>query len=139
LKDFDEGDTKAFEFGVGEAAGLPARTNAGTEERFVGVDVTHAGEQGLIEESGLDGEAPAAKERSECVGADGERFGAGSVEGFSPRQITEFEAAEAAGIDEAQFAAAGEGEARVGVGFEEGVGSGDEKTAGHAEVDDPFD
>ena len=53
-------------------------------------------------------------------------------------EIAEFETAEAAGVNEAQLVAAGQGEARVGVRGEGGVGGGDEETAGHAEVDYPL-
>lgn len=53
-------------------------------------------------------------------------------------EIAEFETAEAAWVNEAQLAAAGQGEARVGVRGDWCVGSGDEETAGHAEVDYPL-
>ena len=46
------------------------------------------------------------------------------------------EASEAAGVDEAKFFAAAEGEDGVGVGRDGGVGGGDEQAAGHAEVDE---
>ena len=138
LEDVDEGEAEAFELGVAEAACLTARTDAGAEEGFVGVDVADAGEERLIEESGLDGEFAPAKQRGEFRGRNLEGLGARSGEVCGSREIAELEASETARIDEAKLASAGEGEARVGVGSDGLAGCGDEEAAGHAEVHDPL-
>jgi len=53
-------------------------------------------------------------------------------------EITEFETAEATRVYETELMAAGQGEARVGVRGNGGVGGCDEETAGHAEVNYPL-
>jgi len=133
-----ESPAKAFELGSGEAAGAPAGPDSSVEEALVGIDVAHAGEEGLVEESGLDGELAAIKKSSKRSAADGERVGAGREKAGSHGEVAQLEAAEAAWVDEAQLAAAGEGEAGVGVRGDGRIGGGDEKAAGHAQVDDPL-
>ncbi len=138
VEDLDEGLAELFEFIFGEATGRAAGADAGAEEAFVGVDVADAGEQGLVEQGGLDGELAAAEEGGEGVGRDGEGLGAGRGEGFAFGEVAALEAAKAAGIDEAKLLAARKREAGVGVADDFGVGCGDEEAAGHAEVDDPL-
>ena len=138
VEDGEEGGAEAVELGAGEAAGVAAGPDAGAEEAFVGVDVAHAGEEGLVEEGGFDGGAAAAEEGGKVGGGDGEGLGTGSGEGGLGAEVAEVEAAEAAGIDEAHFATAGEGEAGVGVRGDGALWGGDEEAAGHAEVDDPL-
>ena len=52
--------------------------------------------------------------------------------------LVDGEAAEAAGIDEADFAAVGEGKDGMGMRRQRDFGRGDEQAAGHAEVDEEF-
>jgi hypothetical protein len=106
LKNVAESLAEAFELGPGETAGGAAGTDAGMEEALVGIDVADSGEQGLVEERSLDGELAAAEESGELGGGDGKGFVAGRVEGRSALELAELQAAEAAGIDEAKFAAA---------------------------------
>ena len=51
----NESQPQAFEFGLGQLASQATRTYAGAKEALVGVDVTDAGEQLLVEQGGLDG------------------------------------------------------------------------------------
>ena len=132
LEDLDERDAESLELGAGDAGGLAAGTDAGAGEGFVGVDIADAVEQGLVEEGGLNGRSAAAEERGEVGGRDDEGFGAGAGVGLA----MDGEAAEAAGIDEADLAAVGEGEDGVGVWRQRDVGLRDEKAAGHAEVNE---
>ena len=46
---------ETLQLGPGKPAGGAARTDAGVEEAFVGVDVAHPGQQRLVEQRGLDG------------------------------------------------------------------------------------
>jgi len=131
-ENFTQREAEALQLIAREAARLAARANAGAKETFVGVYVAHAGEEGLVEQSCFDGEFAATKESGEGLGVDLQGLGSGSGKGFTFREITEFEAAEAAWIDETKFAAAGESESGVGVGSDGSVGCGDEETAGHA-------
>ncbi len=130
-EDLLEGGVEAGELGAGEAPGGAAGADAGAEEGFVGVDVADAVQDGLVEECGFDGELAAAEEFGEGFRGDGGGFGAGAGVGAEGT-----EAAEAAGVDEAEFAAVGEGEDGVGVGGPGDLGGGDEEAAGHAEVDE---
>ena len=129
-EDLLECGVEAHEFGAGEFAGRAAGADGGSEEALVGVDVADAVEDGLVEERGFDGELAVFEEGGEVGGGDGGGFGtgAGVVGGDG-------EAAEAAGVDEAEFAVVGERENGVGVGWERDVGLRDEEAAGHAEVD----
>ncbi len=143
-EDLLEGGVEADELGAGEAAGVAGGADAGAEEAFVGVDVADAVEDGLVEEGGLDGELTAAEEVGEVGGGDGGGFGAGAgvagglggVGGGFGVKVDDGEAAEAAGVYEAEFAAVGEGQDCVGVGWEWHFGLRDEEAAGHAEVDE---
>lgn len=138
LEDLAECETEALEFSAGEAARHAAGVDAGAEEALVGIDVADAGEEGLIEKGGLDRGPAAAEKGSEGGGPDGEGLDSGSEEGGGVAEVFVGEAAEAARIDEAKLAAAGESEAGVGVWREGRVGIGEKKTAGHAEVHDPL-
>ncbi len=138
LQNFTKGEAEAFEFISSQAARLATRPNASAEEALVGVDIAHAGEEGLVEQSGLDGEFTATKESGEGFGLDLKGLSARSGEGLGLGKIAEFEAAEAAWVDEAEFTAAGESEAGVGVGSDGRIGCGDKKAASHTEVHDPL-
>ncbi len=110
LQDLSESLAQTLELGTGETAGGAAGTNAGMEEAFVGIDIAHPSEEGLVEQGGLDWELAASEESGKVFGGDGERFGAGRSKGRGPTRVAEvpfpeLQAPEAAGIDEAQFAA----------------------------------
>ncbi len=49
------------------AGGPPARPDAGLKQALVGIDVAHAGQQGLVQQRRLDGQVPVAKERGKRV------------------------------------------------------------------------
>ena len=135
-EDFDEGGAEAGEFGAGEAAGLAAGADAGAEEALVGVDVADAVEQGLVEQGGFDGGLAVAEEGDEVFEGDGEGFGAGAGVLLRVCGCDDGEAAEAAGVDEAEFALPPlrVRTAWVWAGWD--VGRGDEQAAGHAEMDE---
>ena len=80
FEDFAQGEAEALEFISSQAPSRSARPNAGAEETLVGVDVADAGEEGLVEQSGFDGEFAAAKEGGEGFGLDLEGLGARSGE-----------------------------------------------------------
>ena len=131
FEDFDEGGAEAGELGAGESAGVAEGSDAGVEESLVGIDVADAVEEGLVEQRGLDGGLAGAEEDDEVFERDCEglfaRAGIG-IGGYG-------EAAEAAGVDEAELTAAAEGEDGVGVRWDGGVGGGDEEAACHAKMD----
>jgi len=138
LQDFLQSRVEAHELGAPDAAGHAAGADAGAEEAFVGVDVADAVEQRLVEQRGLDGQLAAAEELGEVFRSDGGGFGAGAGEGWRAGEFAQFQASEAAGIDETHFAAASQCEAGVGVRGDRGVGGGDQQPAGHAEMDYPL-
>src|SRR5690606_20136616 len=63
-----------------EARRDPLRQQGGPVEGLVGVDVADAGEEGLVEEGGLDRAAGAGEGAGELAGRDGEGVGAELVE-----------------------------------------------------------
>src|SRR5215468_3917634 len=63
-----------------ERASAPARANTGATQAFIGVDVSYAVQQSLIEQQSLDGRGAPVKQASESFLADGERLGAGAGE-----------------------------------------------------------
>lgn len=138
LKNLPESDTQSLEFGPREAARHAAGADSGTEQALVGVNVSDAGEERLIEESGFDGKAAIAEERRKCLGGDGKWLETGNEETFALTEVLVVEAAEAAGIDETEFAAAQKGEAHVRVGRHRNCRVGDEKAACHAQVNNPL-
>lgn len=138
LEDLAESLAQSLELVTGESACGAAGTDASVEEALVGINVAHPGEEGLVEQGGLDGELAAAEECGKAGGVDRERFAAGGIEGWRANEIAEFETAETAGIDEAQLSTAHEAEPGMGVRGDWLVGSGDEQAAGHAQMDDPL-
>ena len=96
--------------------------NASVEEGLVGVDVAYSMEERLVEQRSFDGRFAVAEESDEVFERDGEGLFAGAGVGL----VCDGEATEAAGVDEAKFAAAAEGEDGVGVGRDGGVGGRDE-------------
>jgi hypothetical protein len=137
-QDLLESGAKAFQLSAGKPACLAARTDARAEEAFIGIDIAHAGEQCLIQERGLDGELAPTEEDGKILRTDSERLGTGGGKPFAACEIAELEAAEAAWIDKADFLTAFQKQAGVSVRLDGRVGSGDEQTAGHAEVHDPL-
>lgn len=117
----------------------------------------------MVEQSGLDGRAAGVEESDEVCEGDGEGFAAGTgirgwlwrlqrsvpglrIETRGTRRLrsVEGDAAEAAGIDEADFAMVcfprrtTKSEDSVGVGRERDFRRGDEQATGHTEVDEEF-
>jgi len=138
LQHVEKRRAQSFQICAGEAAGGPARPDAGAKQAFVGVDVAYAGQQPLVQQRRFDGQAPAAKQAGEIGGTDGERLGSGPGEPIRASKVAEFEAPEAARVHKAQFAAALQRQACVRMACDGRVGSGHEQSAGHAEVNDPL-
>ena len=109
-------------------------TDAGVKESFISVDVADSVEQGLIEKRGFDRRFSITEKGNEVVKRDRERFGAGAF--VFCIGCYDGEAAKAAGIDKSEFFTAAERKDSVGVRRNRGVWSGDEETAGHAEVNE---
>lgn len=143
-EDVDESEAEALVLGAGEASGVAGGADGGAEEALVGVDVADSVEEGLIEERGLDGGLAVAEERGEGGGGDGEGFAAGAGVFFGGCAVSccfvsgcvDGEAAETAGVYEAEFLSGAEVEDEVGVGRDGSVWGGDEEAASHAEVDE---
>lgn len=131
-----DGAGEAADLLGGEVMGWSEGMDAGGEEGFVHVDVAQAGDEGLVEKSGLDGAAGAMKAIEEFGGSDGEGFGAEiGVGGLAASEPPD--AAEAAGVAEAELLMrfVFEGDQQVGMGAEGSGGGFDRQLAGHAKVD----
>ena len=133
-----QGQPQAFEFHPGQAATEPARANGGAKEALVGVDVTHAGEQLLIEQGGFDGQAPWPEELGELLRRHLKRIGPWSAEAGTAAEIAELQPPKAARVNEAQFPAAGQAQPRMSVGWDGSIRGSDQQSAGHAEMDNPL-
>jgi hypothetical protein len=139
FEDVAEGVAETGELGAGEATGVPTRADAGAEECFVGVDIADAVEERLVEQGGLDGGLATAKEADEVFKGDLEGLFAWAGVAVSGGDLVggeDGEAAEAAGVDEAELVAAREAEDGVRVRWDGDLGVGDEEAAGHAEMDE---
>lgn len=77
LKHGLQSEAQALELSAGESTGAAAGTDAGAEEAFIGINVAYAGEQGLVEQSRLDGQLSTPKKGCELLCADCERLLAG--------------------------------------------------------------
>ena len=53
-EDFAQRQPEPFELGPCYAVGAPLRANAGVKEAFIGIDITYACQQSLVEQSCLD-------------------------------------------------------------------------------------
>jgi len=121
-----QGGAQADEFGASEAASLAARTDAGAEERLVGVDVANAVEQRLVQQRGLDRRLAARKSATKSSG----EIVRGSRPGRSKCPLTVVRCplfvrmpglaggwrdGRSGGVNEADFAVVGESEHGVGV------------------------
>jgi len=87
----------------GKLIGRDARVDAGGEEGFVGINITHSGEYLLIQKCGFNRAAGFCKLAGELSRSETERFGSQSGIGGSVRPEPE-DAAKSAGIDKADFA-----------------------------------
>ena len=113
LQNLAEREPEAFKFNSAKAACVAARPDAGVKEAFVGINVTHTGKQALIEQGGLDRQAPSPEESGELLRRDGERLGAGRDKSRLPIQTQKLKPAKAAWVNKAQLPATREGEASV--------------------------
>ncbi len=84
----------------------PARPDPRPEKALVGVDVPHSRQQCLVQQRGLDREAPAPKQRREILSPDGERFSARRGKSRIPVQIPKLQPAEPPRINKPQLPAA---------------------------------
>lgn len=99
-QDFAQRQPQAVKLGAGDAVGTPPRANAGMKEAFVRVDVAHAGQQRLVQQSCLDAQTPPAKKCGKFVRTDGERFVAWRAECSTATEIAELKPAKPPRIDE---------------------------------------
>ncbi len=116
---------EARQFPAGESPCVTLGADAGTEETFIGVDVADSVEEFLVKQGGFYGGSAGVEERAEFGERDVERFFAWALEAFFGLYLGDIqygESSEAAGIDEANFAAIVEGEDGVGVGRHGDVG-----------------
>ena len=111
---------------------------AGGEEDLVGVDISEADNNGLIEEESFD-HSPSAQKLFEMGQTDAERFwaelchcGLGEEAGFGGIQLESAEAADVAEVKD--LIALGEFEAKVGVTVGAVTGAGPTELAGHSQV-----
>src|SRR5215472_370345 len=93
------------------SADSSARLNACAKQAFIGVDVSYAVQQSLIEQQSLDGRGAPMKQAGEAFFADGERLGAGAGE----IALADLQPAKAAGVDKAQLFSRGQSRDQVGV------------------------
>lgn len=108
------------------------------EKAFVGINVSDAREKRLVEESGFYGKTAITEKQGKRLGSNCKWIETRYEESFALAEIFVVEAAEAAGIDETELAATRKRQARVGMGRHRSCGVGDQKAAGHAEVNDPL-
>jgi len=80
LQDFAEGQPQTFEFGSGQPSTQAARTNSRTKETFVGVNVSHPGEQLLIEQRGFNRQLAPMEKLSKFHRRNRQRVNAGRCE-----------------------------------------------------------
>jgi hypothetical protein len=99
-QDLAQRGPQVVELGAGDAVGTPPRANAGMKEAFVGVDIAHASQQRLVQQSCLDVQTPPAKKCGEFVRTDGERFVAWRTECSAATEIAKLKAAKSSRIDE---------------------------------------
>ena len=78
-----------------------SRPDPGPEQALVRVDIAHAGEECLVEKSGLDGQAASPKELCEISLFDDQGLRSRSREPLTACQIPELEASEATRMDKA--------------------------------------
>src|ERR1035438_9649668 len=104
--------------------------NAGAEEGFIGVDISNAAHEGLVQQQALDARLMPPEGGGEFVEGDFQRFGPEA--GNAAREVfAELDRAELAAVVEQQGGAV---EGEDGVGMFAGIGA-QQEAAGHAEVD----
>ena len=129
-EDFLNRKVKAEDTRAAEGCGNALRMDAGAEQGFIGIDIAHAAEHGLVEENRFDRGFALRQASGEILGQNLEWFGAKGGDAGG-KLFAEFDAAELAGVFVEEFTTI---EGKDGVGpF--GAGSVDEKLTGHAEMD----
>jgi len=132
LENLPKGRAEAFQFDARQPSGSLPGPDAGPEQAFVGINVTHSGEKFLVEQCRLYGHPAASEQGSEFGSADGQGLGAGPGETRITAQIAKLETPEAAGIDKTQFAAAGKRQAGMGVRSQGNIPVRDQQSSRHA-------
>ncbi len=126
---FGEGLVEAEGAILAQPGGNRQGVNAGAEEAFIGVDIPHAADEGLIEQEGLDAGAAEAEGAGEIRGGDLERLGAEA--GYASGEIlVDLDGAELAAVIKLKHAAI---EGEDGVGVLAGRAA-EQQAAGHAKV-----
>jgi len=138
LEYFPQGEAQPLQLDPGEATGGFSRPNSRVKETLVSVDVSHAGEKGLVEQGRLNGQLPSAKERGEFRRSNRKWLCSGALKSICAAEVAKLEAAKPSRIDEPQLASASEGQPCMCVSSQRGVGSGDQKPPRHSEMDDPL-
>lgn len=101
------GGVESRKFGACEVARTTAWTDAGSIERFVGVDVADSVQKFLVEQRGLNGGLAFSEEADKKIKVNAERFGAGACKARMCAILCgsdNGESSEAARIDEADLA-----------------------------------
>jgi hypothetical protein len=127
-----------LELGTGQATGALSRTNSSVEQALIGVDISHPGKKGLVEQRSFDCQLPGVKECGEFLCLNGERFRTRAGESFGPAKVAKLEAAKPARVDEPQLAPAVERQARMRVSIHRSFRSCYQQPSCHSEMDDPL-
>jgi hypothetical protein len=103
----------------------------GAEEGFIGVNVTDAAKERLIQQEWFEAGAPGLEALPEFWKGHGGGVGSEGLEAVGKRGGP-FEAAESANVGQGELGSAAEGDLGAGVGVRRGI---EKEFAGHAEVD----
>ncbi len=138
LEDGFECESEPLQFDPGQTARVSARPDSRLKETFIGIDVPHSRQEGLVKQRGLDWQAPAAEEIGERVSVNRQGLRSRRNECLTMAQVAKLESAKTARVYEAQFTPARQAQSGVGMVGEVGIWSGYEQPAGHAKMDDPL-
>ena len=97
-----------FKVGSGQPSGPPAWPDAGVKKAFVGIDIAHSGQQGLIQQRGLDRKLAAAKERGKLLRPNRQRLRPRCAEARAAAQVAKLQPPKSPWIHKPQLPAAGQ-------------------------------
>lgn len=129
---------QALELHTREPAGAAPRTQPGTEEAFIRIDIAHARQQLLIEQGRLHRKLAFMEKCSKLLRINAKRFKSWRRERRLALKISEFHPSKAAGIDKAKLAATGQRESGVSVSDDGRIRCGHEQASCHAKMNNPL-
>ena len=138
LQNLSQSEPKPLQLRSCKPPGVAAWPKTRPKQALIGINVSHPGQERLVQQCRFDREPSPPEERHKGVGFDPQRLCPRSAKAFIPSQIAKFEASKPARIDKPKLTTAGKSQARMGVGSNRGIGRRHKQSPRHAKMNNPL-